>query len=48
MLINIELDEIDSVVKKELGLSVVNPIPLETRAVYFGLVEREKKEDSMF
>lgn len=43
-----ELSEIDCVVKVELGLSLLNPFPPVTAAVFFGLGERIWKESSMF
>lgn len=38
LLINIELSEIDSVVKEELGLPVINLFPSKTRTDYSGPV----------
>lgn len=38
----------DSVVKVELELSLLNPFPPVTRAVYFGLGEWSWREGSVF
>jgi hypothetical protein len=48
LLINIELGEIDRVVKEVLGLSVINPFPPKTRAVYSGPVGRNQKSTVCF